>query len=210
MDIEGLGPKTVEILYDNGFVKSVRDLYTFDYNLLAGLKGFGSESRKIDGIKMAIEQSRRTPFRNVLVSLGIPEFGRKAVDLVCDAGYDSMDKLLAVADADDIESLSSINGIGPVTAQLIVDGLKSEETRRLIDDLRKAGLQMQDKKQEGPVYEQIFEGQSWCVTGTFVNFNPRSKAMDEIKRREEDLLSPCRKRSGKQTGQGQGLWGQDR
>lgn len=184
MDIEGLGPKTVETLYENGFVKSIRDLYTFDYNQLTGIKGFGgNESRKVDGIKMAIEQSRNTPFRNVLVSLGISEFGKKAVDLVCDAGYDSMDKLLAVADANDIESLSSINGIGPITAQLIVDGLKSEHTRRLIEDLRTAGLQMQDKKQEGPAYPQIFEGQTWCVTGSFVNFNPRGKAMDEIKRR---------------------------
>ena len=42
---------------------------------------------------------------------------------------------------------------------------------------------MQDEKEEGPMLEQIFQGQSWCVTGSFVNFNPRSKAMDEIKRR---------------------------
>ncbi len=42
---------------------------------------------------------------------------------------------------------------------------------------------MQDEKEEGPVLEQIFKGQSWCVTGSFENFNPRSKAMDEIKRR---------------------------
>ncbi len=184
MDLEGLGPKTVETLYDNGFVKSIRELYSFDFSLLTGVKGFGgAESRKIDGIKMAIEQSRKTPFRNVLVSLGIPEFGKKAVDLVCDAGYDSMEKLLALADSGDVESLSAINGIGPVTAGLIVDGLKAEETRRLIGDLQKAGLQMQDKKEAGPAYKQIFEGQSWCVTGTFENFNPRSKAMDEIKRR---------------------------
>lgn len=184
MDIEGLGPKTIETLYENGFVRSIGELYSFDFNRLKALEGFGgSEGKKIESMKMAIEQSRKTPFRSVLVSLGIPEFGRKAVDLVCDAGYDDMDKLLDLADRHDTEALSAIHGIGEVTANLIIDGLNSEETRILIEDLRKAGLRMQDEKDEGPVLEQIFKGQSWCVTGSFENFNPRSKAMDEIKRR---------------------------
>ncbi len=184
MDIEGLGPKTIETLYENGFVRSIGELYSFDFNRLKALEGFGgSEGKKIEGMKMAIEQSRKTPFRSVLVSLGIPEFGRKAVDLVCDAGYDDMDKLLDLADRHDIAALSAIHGIGEVTANLIIDGLNSEETRSLIDDLRNAGLRMQDEKEDGPALEQIFKGQSWCVTGSFENFNPRSKAMDEIKRR---------------------------
>ena len=183
MDMEGLGPRTIEILYDNGFVKSIGDLYRFDFNRLRGLEGFGSEGKKIEGIKVAILESRKTPFRNVLVSLGIPEFGKKAVDLICDAGFDSMDKLLQTADKHDIDSLSSIKGIGPITANLIIDGLNSEVTRRLIDELREAGLRMEDEKQAPSDLEQIFLNQSWCVTGTFVNFNPRSKAMDEIKKR---------------------------
>ena len=183
MDMEGLGPRTIEILYDNGFVKSIGDLYRFDFNRLRGLEGFGSEGKKIEGIKVAILESRKTPFRNVLVSLGIPEFGKKAVDLVCDAGFDSMDRLLQTADKHDIDSLSSIKGIGPITANLIIDGLNSEVTRRLIDELREAGLRMEDEKQVPSDLEQIFLNQSWCVTGTFVNFNPRSKAMDEIKKR---------------------------
>ena len=184
MDIEGLGPKTIETLYENGFVRSISELYSFDFNRLKALDGFGgTEGKKIEGMKMALEKSRKTPFRSVLVALGIPEFGKKAVDLVCDAGYDSMDKLLSIADNHDTESLSAIRGIGDVTANLIIDGLNSEDTRIIINDLRESGLQMQDVKDNGPAVEQIFKGQSWCVTGSFENFNPRSKAMDEIKRR---------------------------
>jgi len=184
MDIEGLGPKTIETLYENGFVRSISELYSFDFNRLKALDGFGgTEGKKIEGMKMALEKSRKTPFRSVLVALGIPEFGKKAVDLVCDAGFDSMDKLLSIADNHDTESLSAIRGIGEVTANLIIDGLNSEDTRIIINDLRESGLQMQDAKDDGPQLEQIFKGQSWCVTGSFENFNPRSKAMDEIKRR---------------------------
>ena len=184
MDIEGLGPKTIETMYENGFVRSISELYSFDFNRLKALDGFGgTEGKKIESMKMALEKSRKTPFRSVLVSLGIPEFGKKAVDLVCDAGYDSMDKLLAVADGHDVASLSAIRGIGEVTANLIIDGLNAEDTRILINDLKESGLQMQDVKFDGPELEQIFKGQTWCVTGSFENFNPRSKAMDEIKRR---------------------------
>lgn len=196
MDIEGLGPKTVELLYENGFVKTIGDLYQFDFSNLASLDGFGgTEGRKIDTIKMAIEQSRHTPFRSVLVSLGIPEFGRKAVDLVCDAGFNSMDALLDLADKSNAQALSSIKGLGEVTANLIIDGLNSTEIRKLIAELRAAGLQMQDAKQEGPVLNQIFQGQSWCVTGSFVNFNPRSKAMDEIKKRGGTEVSGVSKKT---------------
>ncbi|MBR5099605.1 MAG: NAD-dependent DNA ligase LigA [Spirochaetales bacterium] len=184
MDIEGLGARTVEILYDKGFVKTISGLYEFDFNNLRFVEGFGgTEGKKIEGIKLALQQSLNTPFRNVLVSIGIPEFGKKAVDLVCDAGFDSMDKLIELADKNDIEALSAIKGIGPKTAEIIIDGLKSDTVRKLIEDLRKAGLHMEDEKEEGPVLEQIFQGQSWCVTGSFENFNPRTKAMDEIKRR---------------------------
>lgn len=184
MDIEGLGARTVEILYDKGFVTSISGLYEFDFSNLRFVEGFGgTEGKKIESIKLALQQSLNTPFRSVLVSIGIPEFGKKAVDLVCDAGFDSMDKLMDLAERNDTEALSAIKGIGPKTAEIIIDGLKSDTVRKLIEDLRKAGLHMEDEKEEGPVLEQIFQGQSWCVTGSFVNFNPRTKAMEEIKRR---------------------------
>ena len=196
MDMEGLGPRTIEILYDNGFVRDIGELYRFDFNLMKGLKGFGgTEGKTIENIKTSILQSRKTPFRNVLVSLGIPEFGKKAVDLVCDAGIDNMDKLLEVADNKDEEKLSTIKGIGPITANLIIDGLNSQTTRKLIDELREAGLRMEDEKKDNSDLEQIFRGQSWCVTGTFENFNPRSKAMDEIKKRGGTEVSGVSKKT---------------
>ena len=142
-----------------------------------------------------MENSRKTPFRSVLVSLGIPEFGKKAVDLVCDAGYDSIDKLLELSDNDNYEALSQIHGIGPVTSALIIDSLKSDNTRKLIDELRKAGLKMQDEKADYSAYEQIFAGQSWCVTGSFENFNPRTKAMEEIIKRGGTEVSGVSKKT---------------
>lgn len=195
MDIEGLGPKTTEFLYDKGFVKNVEDLYSFDFDSLVAYEGFGAEGKKVSIIKDGLATSKKAPFQRVLISLGVPEFGKKAAELVVKAGYDTMDKILALVDVPEtdmeqsIQALSNIKGLGSVMARLIIEGFKDPNIRRTIECLREAGLRMEESSggigdgEEGPALEQIFTGQSWCVTGTFEHFAPRSKAMDEIKRR---------------------------
>ena len=185
MDLEGMGPKTTDFLYERFGVSDVEALYSFDYNLLCGEPGFGSESKKVETIKKSLLDSRKTPFKQVLVSLGISEFGKKAVELVLDAGYDSMDKLLELATSNDNAALSNIKGIGPITSSLIISGLNDPHIRKTIEALRKAGLKMSSAGDaiDTSNLEQIFSGQSWCVTGSFKNFNPRGKAMDEVVKR---------------------------
>ncbi|MCF0237630.1 MAG: NAD-dependent DNA ligase LigA [Sphaerochaetaceae bacterium] len=184
MDMEGFGPKTIDVLYDNDFVKNIGDLFKFQYGYLNGMEGFGEESKKVDTLKKAIADAKKTSFRKVLVSLGIPEFGKRAVDLVVEAGYDNINKFLSLT-ADDISTLSAIRNIGPVTASLIVEGFNDPNIRTIIEDLQKAGLSMKEgeKTSDNLAFEQIFKGQSWCVTGTFDNFNPRGKAMEEVVKR---------------------------
>lgn len=194
MDIEGLGPKTVEFLFDNNFIKRPEDFYTFDYDKLLVYEGFGSEGKKIAIIKRGLEDSKKVPFRRVLVALGVPEFGKKASELVIKAGYDNIDKILALSDNEDFITLSNIRGLGDVMAKLIIDGFKNPDLRKTIENLRANGLQMdeslsnssavgRDEDFSKNAIAQIFAGQSWCVTGTFEHFSPRSKAMDEIKKR---------------------------
>lgn len=179
MDIEGLGSKTIELLYDRGYIKTIQDIFTFNWtSLIDREEGFGL--KKTEAIEKAVKEAVKAPFRRVLVSLGIPEFGKKAVDLVVENGFDSMDRLLNEAT---VEKLSAIGGIGPVTAKYIVDSLHEEETLNLISDLRLFGLNMSEKEKEENTEDQIFAGQSWCVTGTFEHFKPRDKAMEEIKKR---------------------------
>jgi len=211
MDIEGLGPKTTEFLYDNGFVKNVEDLYSFDFNTLTNYEGFGSEGKKVDIIKKGLSQSKTIPFHRVLVALGIPDFGKKAAELVIQAGYDNIDKILELSNTNDIQALANIKGLGSIMASLIVESFKDESIRKTVDALRSAGLNMDEKATadllgvaSGGV-SPIFAGQSWCVTGTFEHFSPRSKAMDEIKKRGGIEVSTI---SGKTTcllaGQGAG------
>ncbi len=181
MDIEGLGTKTLEVLYDKNYIRRIQDIFIFDWDALVrdGVEGFGI--KKTDSISKAVREAVKAPFTRVLVSLGIPEFGKKAVDLVTSAGFDSMEKLLSATE----EQLSAIDGIGPVTARLIVESLHEQSMLTLIRDLESFGFNMSSdvKEESDPSVEQIFAGQSWCVTGTFEHFKPRDKAMEEIVKR---------------------------
>ena len=182
MDIDGLGPETAAVLMDEGLVTGIEDLYTFDTEKLNGLPGFGE--KKIDLIRRGIEESKKRPFRIVLPSLGIPDLGQKAAELLIEAGFRDIDSLLEAADNRQEERLAEIHGIGEKTAASILESLRDPEIRGQIDALRRAGLNFREEETETHrQLPRIFEGQVWCVTGSFENFKPRSKAMEEVKLR---------------------------
>ncbi|HKL59489.1 MAG TPA: NAD-dependent DNA ligase LigA [Sphaerochaeta sp.] len=182
MDIDSFGPETITTLIDLGLLKDVGDIYTLNYEKsLCDEPGFGE--KKIAAIKAGVEKSKSQSFRRVLVSLGIGEIGKKAADLLVESGFTSMDMLLDIADRDDEAALTAIKQIGPKSARLLIDGLKDSSMRVRIEALRLAGLQFKEEKSDEPLLEQSFAGQSWCVTGSFDQFNPRSLALEEIEKR---------------------------
>ena len=182
MDIEGLGPETIDVLIRNGLVKDIDDIYFFDPDKLLDLPGFGE--KKIASIREGIEKSKRQPFHVVFPSLGIPEIGQKVTELLMDAGYADIDSLLALADKEDPAPLLEIHGIGERTAQVLIAELRRADVRKRINRLRKAGLKFQEEKlPTSPDVPQTFAGQVWCVTGSFERFTPRDRAMDEVRSR---------------------------
>jgi len=187
MDIEGLGPRTLEILYDSNYIRTIADLYRFDWDTLVrdGVEGFGI--KKTTSIAEELRQSRRTPFRRVLAALGMNEFSHKAIEILQKAGYRSRKSLsdLVSDPRKALETLTLLDGIGPLTGAEIVKGLTDPGNIALLDELEGFGLCMDDGAlpSRAEDIEQIFAGQSWCVTGTFETFRPRELAMAEILRR---------------------------
>ncbi|MDC7228202.1 MAG: NAD-dependent DNA ligase LigA [Spirochaetales bacterium] len=181
MDIENFGPETVEYLISRGMITDIEDLYTCSYDDLIDEKGFGE--KKVALIKDGIKKSLEKPFQTVLSSLGIPELGRKAAEILINAGFNSIDKLIKAAEDDDTGALTAIHGIGERTAEIITSELRRPELRSRINALKKAGLRFEADPNELKVTEGVFTGQSWCVTGSFEHFKPRDLALDEIKRR---------------------------
>ncbi len=183
MDIENLGPETAELLIEEGFVEDLPDLYRFDFDTLQGYQGFGE--KKIAAIKAGLEKSLSQPFRVVLPSLGIPEVGPNVSELLISAGYTSIDDIIRVAEENDSDKLVEIKGIGEKTAETIIEEFSRPEVKQRIEELKRVGLNFaaepsvaDDSRHQFP---QIFEGENWCVTGSFEHFKPRSAAMDYVK-----------------------------
>jgi DNA ligase (NAD+) len=182
MDIEGIGPETIDALVSNTLVHDIDDLYYFDPDALLELPGFGE--KKVTQLKVGIAKSKGQPFHVVFPSLGIPDIGQKVTELLIEAGYADIDSLMAFADAGDPAPLLEIHGIGERTVETLFQWLRAPQMRRRIERLRAAGLEFAEKAHapDGRT-TGIFDGQTWCVTGSFASFSPREKAMDEVARR---------------------------
>lgn len=182
MDIEGLGEKQVDLFYNKGLVKTISELYELQgkRSELESLEGMGEKSVKI--ILDGIEKSKQKNLRILLPSLGLNEIGHKVTEILIEAGYTNIDSLITIAkDPNALEILSGIHGIGIRTAEAIQLQLQDPVVLELIAKLKGFGLnfnaEILAKGDHLP-----FEGQSWCVTGSFDNFQPRDRAMDLIVR----------------------------
>jgi DNA ligase (NAD+) len=181
MDIQNMGSETIEFLWENDFVRVIEDIYTFDYDRLADLHGFGP--KKVQLLKIGVEESKSRPFQTVLPALGIQDLGPKVCELIIEAGYTSIEKIFAVAEEGALDDLTSIHGIGLKTAEGICEELTRADVKKQIRALQKAGLRFEAEAVSEEKGEQVFAGQVWCVTGSFNNFKPRTLAIEEIKKR---------------------------
>ena len=187
MDIENLGPETVDFLLEKRHIQGIEDIYTFDYDSLIDEAGFGE--KKISLIKKGIEESKAQPYHIVLPSLGIPELGKKVTELLIQAGYTSIESLLEAAEQGDSSPFIDIHGIGEKTADRIISELKKPQLRKRIKALQQIGLNFEEEGVTSGMTDTFFTGQVWCATGSFKHFTPREKALEEVKRRGGRIVS---------------------
>jgi DNA ligase (NAD+) len=163
MDIEGVGEQFVRKLWDEGLLRSMPDLYRLTAEQLQELDGYGAISA---GRAVAsIEASKAQPFARVLFGLNIPKIGWVlARNLARDFG--TVDGLMAATQ----EDLEQAEGIGPDRAELVAEWFADEENRRLVEELRALGLQMEAGEAERPV-EGPLTGHQFVITGTLEQFS---------------------------------------
>ncbi len=187
MDIESFGPETVQYLYDKGYINDIQDLYTFDYTQLVGEEGFGE--KKVSLLMQGIEESRGRPFSTILISLGLPELGKKGVQLLTSNGIRDIETLLALIDADERDRILDIKGFGEKSVSLLFDALKDPVMRKRIDALKNAGLDFTEGEVEESSHGDAFSGQTWVITGSFEHYAPRSLAQKELEKRGAKVTS---------------------
>lgn len=183
MDIAGLGERVMEILFEQGYVKRLPDIYELHRKReeLEAIEGFGEKSVRI--LLEGIEASKTREFRYVLPSLGLREVATHVTGILITEGYDSIDRIIELAGDDNAaETLAEMDGVGPRTAEAVLEQFQDPQILTLIEELKAAGLQMAaPEREDGPGLPQIFADQSWCVTGSFAEFRPRDIAMEAVR-----------------------------
>jgi DNA ligase (NAD+) len=175
MDIVGLGIKIVEQLIESGLVHDVADLYTLHREDLLSLEGFAE--KKADNLLAAIDASRRQTLARLITALGIRGVGEvMAADLA--RFYPDLD-LLSHASLDDLQT---IEGVGPNTAQAILDWFERPANRQVIAKLHAAGVWPRTEAAAQPLGEQPLAGLTFVVTGTLPTLS-REDAKEYIQSR---------------------------
>ncbi len=174
MNIDGLGPETIELLYHNGLIKNIADLYHLQKENLVELERLGEKSAV--RILESIETSKETPFERVLFALGIRYVGETvAKKLAREIG--SIDNLLSANEA----QLTSIGEIGSKIAESIVKWSALGENQALVEELKKAGLKMATEETKSEKHSNKLNGLSIIISGTFLKFS-RDKLKELIEK----------------------------
>ena len=169
MDIEGLGEQRVHLFGELGMVADVADIYTLDYDRLAGLEGFGELS--VANLAAAIEASKTRPLANLLVGLNIRHVGGTVARVLAEH-FGSLDELEAAS----VDELAAVEGIGPVIAGSVAEFLARSEHQTILAKLRAAGLNLTQPSAAAaagvPEGEAaVLAGMSIVVTGTLEGFS---------------------------------------
>ena len=174
MEIEGLGESIVEIFLDKGFIKDYTDIYSLKNHKdeLIKLERFGKKS--VENILNAIEESKNKPFDRVLFAIGIRHIGFRTARLIANH-FGSMEKLSSASE----EEINEIHEVGPKIAESLFDFFKDEKSVKLIDKLKKAGLNFEMESLEELKNNENFKDKTFVLTGTLEKYT-RSKASEII------------------------------
>jgi DNA ligase (NAD+) len=179
MDIEGMGESVVEQLVGMKLVRDFADIYKLTAKDLARLDLF--KDKKINNLLSGIEKSKSRTLSRLVYALGIRHVGEKAAYVLA-MKFKSMDELLETG----IEELREIPEIGPVIADSIKDYFSLSQTRKLIERLRKYGLNF--REDISPAKITPFTAKSVVFTGEMDKFS-RFEAEDQVRRSGGNISS---------------------
>lgn len=174
MDIDGVGDKLVERLFQLGMVKDPADVYLLNAEDLAGLERLGDKSAA--NIIGAIEASKSRPFARVLFALGMPHVGSENAELLV-RRFGSMDRLRDAS----AEDIGQTPGIGPIIAESVFDYLHDPRNLSLIARLAAAGVTMAAVEGAAAPAGGPLAGKTLVLTGTLPGLS-RQAATELIER----------------------------
>ena len=161
MNIEELGPKTIDLLFDNNLIRDISDLYALNYEELLPFKKDGKKwsSNVIDGI----QKSKNIPFEKVLFGLGIRYVG-ETVSLILCKNLNNIDNIISSS----FEELTNIDEIGERIADSVISFFKNSENLVLIEKLKSFGLNFNYVSKAS---SNLLQNQNIVISGKFINYS---------------------------------------
>jgi len=168
-DIDSMGERTINLLYEKGLVGNIADLYDLTYDQVFELEGFKDLSTR--NLLKGIEASKNIPFENILFGLGIRFVGKTVAEKLA-YHFKNINNLAKA----NFEELIEVPEIGERIAQSVVEYFKDTDNIELIERLKNAGLQFEVQEVEVEQKGSALEGKSLVVSGVFEHYG-----RDEIK-----------------------------
>ena len=172
MNIDGLGEETIDLLYRQGLLKNIADIYDLKLEDIAAQERLGEKSAQ--NMLAGIEASKKVPWSRVLFALGIRMVGETTAKKIAKR-YNTIDSLQWAT----AEQLCAIEDVGPQIAENIVAYFNDLRNLEILERLRQAGLQMEGEAAEEPTSDKL-AGMSIVISGTFAQHSrDEYKAMIE-------------------------------
>ena len=163
MNIDGLGPETIELLFNEGLVQTIPDLYELKMDDLLPLERMAEKS--VENFLKGLELSKQIPFERVLFALGIRYVGETVAKKLA-KHYQHIDALTIASK----ESLENVEEIGEKIAESVVQYFANESNMIIVKLLQQQGLQMEVAEEDKAVSNTL-DGASIVVSGVFTQFS---------------------------------------
>ena len=172
LDMDGLGEKLIDQLVSERIIKKVDDLFRIKKNQLANLERMGDKSA--DNIIDSINNSKLTTFSRFIYALGIRHVGEHTSKILESAFKGNFDSFLEAT----FEDLESIEEIGPIVAQSIIEFWNDESNKQIANNCFEFGIKL---KRNNEIVDQILTGKTFVFTGSLERIN-RKEAKEIVER----------------------------
>lgn len=174
MNIESLGPETVDDYFQKGLIRNIADLYDIKVQDIDGAMGTRAKSAK--KIVEGIAATANVPFERVVFAIGIRFVGETTAKLLA-RKFKSMD---ALANAD-MRQLLEVEGVGEVIANSVMDFFSSDENKKILERLQQHGVKMKIDDEDEVLSTDKLAGKSIVISGVFSKHS-RDEYKDMIER----------------------------
>ena len=165
MDIDGMGERVAEQFFNQGFIRSIPDIYRLAAHRSEITNIDGWSDRSIDNLLSAITRSKTNSLERLLFGIGIKEIGEKMAKVLAKK-YRSLDAFKSLS----LDDLLMVEDVGPATAESIVNFFRDGKSLKMIDELRGEGLNFAYLGLSPDIHNSYFEGKTIVLTGTLSKY----------------------------------------